>query len=102
MPTAPTDAATAAAASSPAAREPAAAPASTPTADPFAVLPALVPALPEAGRRIAPPALAGSADALALAQVALDARDRHRCLAIVCAEAHAAARLADEIAWFAP
>ncbi|MDE2209037.1 MAG: transcription-repair coupling factor [Betaproteobacteria bacterium] len=102
MPTAPTDAATAAAASSPAAREPAAAPATTPTADPFAALPALVPALPEAGRRIAPPALAGSADALALAQVALDARDRHRCLAIVCAEAHAAARLADEIAWFAP
>ena len=102
MPTAPTDAATAAAASSPAAREPVAAPASTPTADPFAALPALVPALPEAGRRVAPPALAGSADAIALAQVALAARDRHRSLAIVCAEAHAAARLADEIAWFAP
>ncbi|MHB8495102.1 MAG: transcription-repair coupling factor [Casimicrobiaceae bacterium] len=102
MPTAPTDAATAAAASSPAAREPAAAPTSAPTANPFAALPALVPALPEAGRRIAPASLAGSADAIALAQVALGARDQHRSLAIVCAEAHAAARLADEIAWFAP
>ncbi|HEV2220760.1 MAG TPA: transcription-repair coupling factor, partial [Casimicrobiaceae bacterium] len=102
MPTAPTDAATAAAASSPAAREPAAAPASATTANPFAALPALVPALPEAGRRTALPALAGSADALALAQVALEARDQHRSLAIVCADAHAAARLGDEIGWFAP
>ncbi len=102
MPTAPTDAATAAAASSPAAREPAAAPASAPIANPFATLPALVPALPESGRRVALPALAGSADAVALAQVALAARDAHRILAIVCADAHAAARLAEEIAWFAP
>ena len=48
------------------------------------------------------PPLAGSADALALAQLATDAAKEGRFVAIVCAEAAAAQRLADEIAWFAP
>ncbi len=100
MPTASTDAATAASARQPAIREPAAAPA--PIANPFATLPALAPAFPESGRRLALPPLAGSGDALALAQIALAARERHRTLAIVCSDALAAARLAEEIAWFAP
>ncbi len=99
MPTAPTDAATAAAVSLPAASAPAA---SAPIANPFATLPALVPTLPEGGRRVALPALAGSADAIVLTQAALAARGQRHSLAIVCADAHAAARLADEIAWFSP
>ncbi|MGE5668793.1 MAG: hypothetical protein ACM338_11425, partial [Betaproteobacteria bacterium] len=61
-----------------------------------------MPALPESGRRVTLPAFAGSADAVALAQAALAAREAHRILAIVCADAHAAARLAEEITWFAP
>ncbi len=109
MPTAPTDAATAAAPAS-AARIPAApasegrapAAASTPTTNPLTALPRFVRALPEAGSRITLPALAGSADALALAQVALAAREAQRTLVIVCADAHAAARLAGEIGWLAP
>src|SRR6476661_5278677 len=100
MPTASTDAATAATALRPATRESAAAP--VPIANPFATLPALAPALPEGGRRLVLPALAGSGDALALAQIALAASERHRTLAIVCSDALAATRLAEEIAWFAP
>ena len=106
MPTASTDAATAAtatrAATHPAARAASEPAASAPIANPFAMLPALVPSLPDGGRRLALPALAGSADAVALAQAALAASDGRRILAIVCADAHAAARLAEEIAWFAP
>ncbi|MGE5170053.1 MAG: transcription-repair coupling factor [Rudaea sp.] len=65
-------------------------------------MPSLVPPPPPAGRRVALPPLTGSADALALAQLALAARAQHRMLAVVCADALAATRLAVEIAWFAP
>src|SRR5437879_6411215 len=68
----------------------------------LSTLPALAPRVPLPGRQIACAALPGSADALALSQLAVScARDR-RTLAIVCADALAAQRLADEIAWFAP
>ena len=67
-----------------------------------APLPALAPALPEPGRRATIAPLAGSADALALSQLALHATDARRTVAIVCADALATQRLADEIAWFAP
>jgi len=100
MPTASSAAATAASAPLPVTRAPVADP--QPPAHPFAALPSLVPKLPESGKRLALPTLAGSADALALAQLALAARERKRMLAIVCSDALAASRLADEIAWFAP
>jgi len=48
------------------------------------------------------PPLAGSADALAIAQLGTEAASQARFVAIVCAEAAATQRLADEIAWFAP
>ena len=44
----------------------------------------------------------GSSDALALAQYATSAAERGEPIAVVCAEALAAQRLAEEIAWFAP
>ncbi|HEY2967071.1 MAG TPA: transcription-repair coupling factor [Casimicrobiaceae bacterium] len=44
----------------------------------------------------------GSADALALAQYATSAAERGELIAVICAEALAAQRLAEEIAWFAP
>jgi transcription-repair coupling factor (superfamily II helicase) len=47
-------------------------------------------------------ALAGSADALALAQFASQSVERRELTAVVCAEALAVQRLAAEIAWFAP
>jgi len=100
MPTASTDAATAASAPFPVFREPVADSASP--VNPFAALPALVRELPANGKRIALPPLAGSADALALAQTGLDARAQRRMLVIVCSDALAATRLAAEIAWFAP
>jgi transcription-repair coupling factor (superfamily II helicase) len=65
-------------------------------------LPSLAPAIPEAGRRVALPALPESADALALAQIALAAHDDARMVVVVCADALAVTRLAAEIAWFAP
>src|SRR5689334_11627051 len=71
-------------------------------ADPFATLPSLAPVLPESGRRLVLPPLAGSADALALAQIGLAARRQHRMLAVVCSDALSATRLAQEMAWFAP
>jgi transcription-repair coupling factor (superfamily II helicase) len=46
--------------------------------------------------------LAGSADALALAQLASDAASRRQLVSVVCSEALDAQRLAEEIAWFAP
>ena len=65
-------------------------------------MPALAPALPPAGRRVRAETLAGSADALSLAQLALScAQDRHL-LTIVAAAPLAAQRLAEEIPWFAP
>ena len=68
----------------------------------FAALPPLAPRLPAAGRKTRAGALAGSADALALAQLAETcAREKHL-LAIVSADALAAQRIADELPWFAP
>ena len=100
MPTALTDAAAAASAPFLPAREPAAAP--IPTANPLAALPALVRDLPESGHRLKLAPLPETADSLALSQLALSARASRRTLAIVCADALAASRLAAEIAWFAP
>lgn len=65
-------------------------------------MPRLAPALPAAGRRGTLAPLAGSADALALAQVALDCVRDGRVLAVLAADALAAQRLAGEIRWFAP
>jgi transcription-repair coupling factor (superfamily II helicase) len=67
-----------------------------------AALPRLLPEPPASGRKALAPPLAGSADALALAQRASAAADGGACVAVVCAEALAAQRLAEEIAWFAP
>ncbi len=71
-------------------------------ASPLATLPRLVPAPPEPGKRVTLQALAGSADALALAQLAADCARAGRPLAVVAADPLAAQRLADEIPWFAP
>jgi transcription-repair coupling factor (superfamily II helicase) len=68
----------------------------------LAALPALGPAPPAAGRKLELPALPGSADALALAQLATASSRARRTLAVICADALAAQRLVDEIAWFAP
>jgi len=57
-------------------------------------------ALPKAGARIDLPSLAGSADALALAEIAV--ANPGRLLAVVTANAADAQRLLDEIPWFAP
>jgi transcription-repair coupling factor (superfamily II helicase) len=59
-----------------------------------------LPALPKPGARIDLPPLAGSADALALAELA--ARNKGRTLAVITASAADAQRLLDEIPWFAP
>jgi transcription-repair coupling factor (superfamily II helicase) len=59
-----------------------------------------LPALPKLGARIDLPPLAGSADALALAELA--AQSKGRMLAVVTASAADAQRLLDEIPWFAP
>jgi len=59
-----------------------------------------LPALPKPGARIDLPPLAGSADALALAELA--AQSKGRLLAVVTASAADAQRLLDEIPWFAP
>lgn len=57
-----------------------------------------LPALPKPEQRIDLPSLAGSADALALAQLAAPGRP----LAVITATAADAQRLLDEIPWFAP
>ncbi|HEV2041652.1 MAG TPA: hypothetical protein VGT81_16710, partial [Casimicrobiaceae bacterium] len=57
-----------------------------------AALPRLLPSPPDAGRKASVPPLAGSADALALAQLAVDAAKERRFVAVVCAEAAAAQR----------
>ncbi|MBE7522609.1 MAG: transcription-repair coupling factor [Burkholderiales bacterium] len=69
---------------------------------PPASVPRLGPPVPAPGRRAALPALAGSADALALAQLALECAREGRVLAVLTADAQAAQRLAEEIPWFAP
>lgn len=65
-------------------------------------LPRLLPESPAKGHKVLAPPLAGSADALALAQCASAASEHGKCVAVICAEALAAQRLAQEIAWFAP
>jgi len=95
--------ASASAASSPATDQAARAAAiSSPIPDTLAGLPSLVPELPADGRRAAVAPLAGSADALALAQLARAGLPQARMLAVVCASAQAVARLSAEIAWLAP
>ncbi len=59
-----------------------------------------LPALPKAGARLDLPSLAGSSDALALAEIATG--NRGKLLAVVTANAADAQRLLDEIPWFAP
>ncbi len=78
------------------------------TADPaatlsrLAALPPLAPRLPAAGRVAHAPALPGSSDALALAQLARECAGRKQLLAVVASDALGAQRLADELPWFAP
>ncbi|MFN4341626.1 MAG: transcription-repair coupling factor [Azonexus sp.] len=59
-----------------------------------------LPALPKAGSRIDLPSLAGSSDALALAEIA--SRHPGTLLAVITANANDAQRLLDEIPWFGP
>jgi transcription-repair coupling factor (superfamily II helicase) len=68
----------------------------------LAGLPSLVDQLPAPGQKRALGPFTGSSDALALAQLAARSVSARRTLAIVCADALAAQRLADEIAWFEP
>ena len=68
----------------------------------LAALPPLAPRLPQPGQKIRAPAQAGSADALAIAQLAAGCAHEKRLLAVVSADALAAQRLADELPWFAP
>jgi transcription-repair coupling factor (superfamily II helicase) len=65
-------------------------------------LPDLLPDAPAAARKLVAPVLAGSADALALAQLATRLVEGNRLVAVICSEALAVQRLAEEIAWFAP
>ena len=67
-------------------------------------VPLPLPPLPKAGDRLTLPALAGSADALAIANAATAARaaPERRLLAVLTADAGDAQRLLDEIPWFAP
>jgi transcription-repair coupling factor (superfamily II helicase) len=67
-----------------------------------ASLPRLLPEPSEAGRKARAAPLAGSSDALGLAQYATAASERGECVAVICAEALAVQRLTAEIAWFAP
>jgi len=61
---------------------------------------ALTKSIPKPGNRFALPALHGSADAYALAQIALELKSRGQMLAVVVANASDAQRLLDEIPWF--
>ncbi|HVO90367.1 MAG TPA: transcription-repair coupling factor [Casimicrobiaceae bacterium] len=65
-------------------------------------LPLLAPAAPAAGRKTTITPLPGSADALAVAQWAGEAKAQRRLMVVACADALAAQRLSEEIAWFAP
>lgn len=65
-------------------------------------LPRLLPEQPRPGLRALASPVAGSADALALAQLAAEAAERDELIAVICAEALAVQRLAAEIPWFAP
>jgi transcription-repair coupling factor (superfamily II helicase) len=65
-------------------------------------LPRLLPERPSPGQRAVAPPLIGSADALAFAQYAAVSAARSELVAIICADAPAVQRLAEEMAWFAP
>jgi len=77
-------------------------PSTSSAALPSLSLPRLLPEQPRPGLRALASPLAGSADALALAQFAAKAAERNELVAVVCAEALAVQRLAAEIPWFAP
>ena len=68
------------------------------------LLPGIASAFPKPGARLDLPALAGSADALAIAQLAQSAQRSApaRLLAVLAASPLDAQRLLEEIAWFAP
>jgi transcription-repair coupling factor (superfamily II helicase) len=68
----------------------------------LATLPLLVQRLPAAGQKVRIAPLVGSADALALAQLAETCASEKRMLVVVSADALAAQRIADELPWFAP
>ena len=68
----------------------------------LAALPPLVPSLPAAGQKARAAPLVGSADALALAQLAAECARREAPARRRRADALAAQRLADELPWFAP
>ncbi len=68
----------------------------------LAALPPLVPRLPASGQKVRTVPLVGSADALALAQLADTCAGEKRMLVVVSADALAAQRIADELPWFAP
>jgi transcription-repair coupling factor (superfamily II helicase) len=72
-------------------------------AAPDLLLPTSLPAF-KAGERAQLPGFSGSADALHIAKIALDASSRgaHKIVAVLTASAGDAQRLLDEIAWFAP
>ncbi|MCU0950602.1 MAG: DEAD/DEAH box helicase, partial [Burkholderiaceae bacterium] len=55
-----------------------------------------------AGERFALPRPPGSGDALLIARVAADAKRRARLLVVICADAHDAQRLVDELPYFDP
>jgi len=71
-------------------------------ATPLHDLPPLLPDELDAGRKATAPAFVGSADSLAIAQMALRASKARQMVAILCADAVSVQRLAEEIAWFAP
>src|SRR5512135_3081396 len=68
----------------------------------LAALPPLAPPPPDPARKAALKPLPGSADALALAQLATQCASGRRILAVVTSDALAAQRLSEEIAYFAP
>ena len=74
------------------------------TSDVSPLLPGIATAFPKPGTRLELPALAGSADALAIAQLAQAAQRcaPPRLLAVLAASPLDAQRLLEEIAWFAP
>jgi len=89
-------------AAAPAAHGAASVPAPSSSPPPLAALPALAPSMPRPGQKAATAPLTGSADALALAQLGEAAVRAGRTLGVVCADALATHRLADEMAWLSP
>ncbi len=75
-----------------------------PAANPsrVAALPPLAPHPPSPGQTARAPALPGSSDALALAELARECATQKRVLAAIAADAQGARRIAEELPWFAP